>query len=198
MRSILIRPGDRLELEDLESSESVIVVDSEWTPEGGIEPLAGVLADRRATIITDAAGMISGDRLALGLCSDVFVSTGDSRFDFSGCGPLVIAGLVWRCGRRAIEILAGDGPLTAATARDLGVLDLIRDGGARTASWLESWTTGRSFEAIATAARLIRSSGGDPGERAAFASQFTRTDVVEGLTAFLERRPPRFPPEKLE
>lgn len=198
MRSILISPGDRLEPEELERSESVIIIDSEWIPEGGIEPLAGALADRRATVITDAAGMIGGDRLALGLCSDVFVATSDSRFDFSGCSPMAIAGLVWRCGRRAIEILAGDGPLTAATARDLGVLDLIRDGGARTDAWLESWTAGRSFEAIATAARLIRSSGGDPGERAAFASQFTRIDVVEGLTAFLERRPPRFPPQKFK
>lgn len=198
MRSILITPGDHLEPEDLESSESVIVIDSEWTPEGGIEPLAGALADRRATLITDAVGMIGGDRLALGLCSDVFVATADSRVDFSGCSPTAIAGLVWRCGRRAIEILAGDGTRTAATARDLGVLDLIRDGGVRTASWLESWTAGRSFEAIATAARLIRSSGGDPGERAVFASQFTRTDVVEGLTAFLERRPPRFQPEEFK
>lgn len=95
--------------------------------------------------------------------------------------PLAWAGAVWRIGRRALTIPR---ILAAAEARDRGLIDDIGT----------IFTLGtRSAEAFDAAATLTRGRGGDLLERAEFARLFAAGIPQEGLSAFLGKRPARFP-----
>lgn len=105
--------------------------------------------------------------------------------------PEAWAAAVWRIGRRVMPlVLDGNRDLPAEEAVRAGLCDETID--VEPAGWLASWTRNRSMAALETAAVLLRRSGGDRLEAAAFARLFAIGDPREGLAAFLERRTPRF------
>ncbi|HKO56540.1 MAG TPA: hypothetical protein VJ276_11730 [Thermoanaerobaculia bacterium] len=92
---------------------------------------------------------------------------------------------IWRIGSGAWRLhLAGIERLTAAEALEAGLADAEADP--------IEWTAGRSEMALASAAMLISSSGGDALERAEFARLFAAGEPQIGLAAFLERRRPEW------
>jgi hypothetical protein len=95
--------------------------------------------------------------------------------------PAAIAGAIWRGG----GVLSVAPPAAAAhDALNMGLVDAVGD--------VDDFPAGRSEVALATAAALIRSRGGDALERAAFAWLFSTGQPREGLRAFLDKRRPSF------
>jgi hypothetical protein len=92
-----------------------------------------------------------------------------------------MAGLVWRLGPAAYRLLLSDKTtFTAFEALAAGLCDS------------NSWSFNRSSLAFDSAARLIGCRGGDALERAEFARLFAAGEPQEGLSAFLQKRPPEF------
>lgn len=114
-----------------------------------------------------AAGAITADDLL----ADWLVVTEEARLtiDASLAGPLL-----WRLGPSAYKRYL------------MGELDAraVADGAFETGT--------RSQLALDIAAELLAHRGGDALERAAFALLFAAGEPQEGLSAFLEKRRPRF------
>lgn len=105
----------------------------------------------------------------------------------------LIAAVIWRIGLRARALLlTGPQQLTAGEALAWGVADAVAPAGTVPLQWAVEWASRRSGRAFDVAARLLRSRGGDPLERAMFSWLFATGEPREGLGAFLEKRPPRF------
>lgn len=94
--------------------------------------------------------------------------------------PRVWAGMVWRIGRKAMQLLDRQ-RIEASEAIALG----LADGS-------EFDEKHRSALALDVTAELIRHRGGDLLERATFAWIFATGEPREGLAAFLEKRRPHF------
>jgi enoyl-CoA hydratase/carnithine racemase len=100
--------------------------------------------------------------------------------------PAALADAVWRIGDRVLGLL-GRPRITAAEALELGLCDEVGDGA--------DFVAGRSAVALGAAAALVSSRGGDALERATFAWLFATGTPAEGLSAFLEKRRPKFDTE---
>ena len=79
------------------------------------------------------------------------------------------AGIIWLLGDGAMDVLLFDAPVPAALPEGSG-----------------------SAIARESAKTLLENRGGDALERAEFARLFAIGEPQEGLTAFLEKRKPRF------
>ncbi len=151
------------------------------------------IVDRRSMLIACLDSDAPASAIAVALLSDFFGirEDGEIRIDLSS--PYGMAGLVWRIGRSAIPLLAmNEGPLGADDLIRCGVADALVPRSADPLEWVCSWLNRRSLTALQSAARLIRSGGGEDAERAEFARLFAAGVPREGLSAFLERRPPDF------
>ena len=98
--------------------------------------------------------------------------------------PAAWAGAAWRIGERAYALwLGGVTEFDAPAALAEGLCDAV-------ASYFDLGT--RSELALDSAAALIQQRGGDALERAEFARLFATGEPQKGLSAFLEKRAPRF------
>lgn len=160
------------------------------------EELLELIVDRRAMLIVCLDSTSYPPAVAAALLSDLFAVRHDAEIQVGLSSPYGMAGLVWRIGRGAIPLFAMNE--SAHGADDLiryGIADALVPEGTDPLEWVRSWLGRRSLTALTSAARLIRSGGGEDGERAEFARLFAAGIPGEGLSAFLERRAPRFEDE---
>ena len=153
--------------------------------------------DRQEAVIAVATEEVSAaamhaDWLVLGPRAKLILPPSRSLGE-GPAGAAMLGALVWRMGWRARWlILTGPSELNAVQALEWGIADAVAPAGADALQWIREWVGTRSERAFDVAARLLRSRGGDPLERAAFAWLFSTGEPQEGLRAFLEKRPPRF------
>jgi enoyl-CoA hydratase/carnithine racemase len=101
---------------------------------------------------------------------------------------------------KAIEMILTGDPITAQEAKALGLVNLVVPGDAvmRQAKGLAGKIAGKSAVAIAAALRAINKGADLPlveglaGEREQFTNLASSEDTREGVSAFLEKRPPQF------
>lgn len=152
--------------------------------------------ERRAMLAVITEPDACQSTLLAGLISDLFALREGSSIEIPDQDPLGMAGLVWRLGRGAVPFVARhEGPLESDVLVAEGVVDVLVPEAIDPLQWFESWTGRRSVAAIVSAARLMRSRGGDGVERAEFARLFAAGVPIEGLRAFLDRRLSRFDEE---
>jgi enoyl-CoA hydratase/carnithine racemase len=165
------------------------------------------LAASRLISIAAIRGHALGGGAELALACDLRVMGRDATFGFPEVGVGLIPG--WGGTQRALRIA---GPahaklailtgrrLSAADAQTLGLVDVVVPGidvlSAATALAVE--IASRSPRAVLASKRAIDGGLGLPiaqglqVEADAWLENFATSDRVEGLTAFLERRPPRW------
>ena len=134
----------------------------------------------REAVVVIGEGAVSGSAAASLLLSDFAVLREDATLLVDT--PDAWAGVIWRLGRDTAAVLLEPMPIPAARARVLGLCDQVG----------EFSLGNRSRPAFDSAATLLCRRGGDRMERAEFARLFAAGLPQEGLSAFLEKRPPRF------
>ena len=146
------------------------------------------IASARELVIASADGDVNGRSAAVLLLSDYAVATPRSVITIDSAEGW--AGVVWRLGADAFRMhVSGVVTFTAAGARDAQLID---DAVADLDEWRERFFASRSALALDSAAMLIGRRGGDALERAEFACLFAAGEPQRGLSAFLEKRRPRF------
>lgn len=141
--------------------------------------LEAVVESSQAVVVI-GEGDVAGDGAAALLLSDYAVLRPGATLRIDT--PQAWAGAIWRLGPDAIRLCRAPAILPAALALSLGLCDRVG----------EFSLAGRSEAALDSAAVLISRRGGDRLERAEFARLFAAGVPREGLTAFLEKRSPRF------
>ena len=190
---MLVRSPLTVELYDRIDRSGSAVACSPESIVGTSEALLERIVDRRSVLIVCIDADPSSSAVAAALLSDLFAIRRNQEIRLDLASSYGMAGLVWRIGRGAIPLLAmNDGPLEADELIRSGIADALVPEGSDPLEWVCSWLDRRSLTALESAARLIRSGGGEDVERAEFARLFAAGTPREGLTAFLERRPPRF------
>ncbi|HEX9161740.1 MAG TPA: hypothetical protein VF980_08545 [Thermoanaerobaculia bacterium] len=151
-----------------------------------LEP--AVIASARECVIATADGAVGGRAAAVILLSDYAVATPRSVITIDSAQAW--AGVVWRVGADALRLHAsGATHFNATQASEAGLIDAIA---ADLDEWRASFLENRSAMALDSAAALIARRGGDALERAEFARLFAAGEPQRGLSAFLEKRRPRF------
>ncbi|MDX1583341.1 MAG: hypothetical protein R3338_07035 [Thermoanaerobaculia bacterium] len=164
--------------------------------EDASDALLDLIVGRKSMLISCTVAGLAGKSLSVGLVSDLFAIREGASIRLDGLDPVGMAGLVWRIGRSAIPLIAvNDEPLDAERMIREGIADVVVPEGIDPLEWVRSWLGRRSLAALTSAARLVRSGGGERVERAEFARLFAAGVPAEGLSAFLERRPARFEEE---
>jgi cyclohexa-1,5-dienecarbonyl-CoA hydratase len=118
---------------------------------------------------------------------------------FAPAGSIV---LPWRCGARAGDLLLTGGTVDAATARQIGLADQTAPSGQGEAV-LDAWIRRDILPLSASSLRWARRAArwhlhrqlrhGLPELEALYLERLMATrDAVEGIDAFLEKRPPRW------
>jgi hypothetical protein len=185
---------DPLQLLDAERRATLLAV--------GGSGMAGIGASllerwvrRRVPAISLPGVELRGHPLAAALFSDYLAIPRGSVIDFAAAEAEgeVLSGLVWRAGRAARRLVAGGlEPIEAERAVELGIADALVPAGEDPVEWLRSWIGNRSLHALASAARLVRSSRSMAGERFEFARLFSTGEPGRGLASFLQKTPPPF------
>ena len=157
----------------------------------------------QATVaVVDGPGLGGACEL-ISLC-DVVVASPRARFGLPeiglACFPPVAAVVLPRLlGKAAAALVLGGEPVSADEALRLGLVTAVADDPeAETDRWVERLTS-RSGVALAAARRALREGSHGPFEEALqhteriYLEDVARShDAVEGVAAFLEKRPPRF------
>jgi len=165
---------------------TVIVPVAQCTPRELDELLA-----TRELVVAVGEGELRGSAAAALLFGGWSVLTGDATIVLDT--PAAWAGAAWRMGDRAYSCwLAGVTKFDAAAAFREGLCDAVVPGGVEPVDWVTQWIGTRSELALDSAALLIQRGGGDAAERAEFARLFAAGEPQKGLSAFLEKRAPRF------
>lgn len=141
--------------------------------------LEAVVESGQAVVVI-GEGDVAGDAAAALLLSDYAVLRPGATLRIDT--PQAWAGALWRLGPDAIRLCGAPAILPAVLAFSLGLCDRVG----------EFSLAGRSEAALDSAAVLLSRRGGDLLERAEFARLFAAGVPREGLTAFLEKRSPRF------
>ncbi|HWS73679.1 MAG TPA: enoyl-CoA hydratase [Quisquiliibacterium sp.] len=158
-------------------------------------------------VIAAVEGAAAGGGFSLALSCDQIVAAADAKFVMSyvRIGLTPDGGGSWFLGTRlpfplAYELLATAAPIEAARLHALGLVNRVTDPGQALAAALEH--ARRLAEAPAgVLARLKRLADSAPAhslpahlerERDNFVESLFHADAGEGITAFLEKRPPRF------
>jgi 2-(1,2-epoxy-1,2-dihydrophenyl)acetyl-CoA isomerase len=158
-------------------------------------------------VVVAVNGVAAGGGCSLALAADMIVAARSASFlqVFSRIALVPDLGSTWLLPRlvgrqRALEMMMLNEPLSAERARDWGIVrevfddHALLDGALALAQRLAQGPT----RALVATRRLV-----DEGEHATYEAQFRRelevqadvrtsADALEGRTAFVERRPPRF------
>lgn len=179
-------------------------------PERAAAMLAAMNAAARALLGLDlpvlaaVQGVCFGGGLELALLADRLVATPDAQFAapeirlgvFAPLGSLLLPRAIGD--RAAFAALLGGQPLLAEPARELGLVqELAGDPAAAQLAWARSHLFDKSAFALRQATRAARMSWAPRLfedlarlERQYVEDLMGHPDPVEGLTAFLEKRPP--------
>ena len=159
-------------------------------------------------VIGAVNGLCLGGGFEILLSTDIRIAADTATFAFpeTGVGVVPAGGTLTRLARQipyafAMDLMLRGAPIDAATAQRYGILNEVvpvadlQDTAMRVADELLT----RSRTAMATVKRSVRELLDLPTD-AAFRREaelgqqaFTSDDAREGLAAFAERRPPRFP-----
>ena len=170
-------------------------------------PAFQALRECRVPVVVAVNGVAAGGGFSLAMAGDMIVAARSASFIqvFSRIALVPDLGSTWFLPRlvgrqRALELMLLNEPLTAAQAKDWGLVRevfddrALLDGALKLAHRLAAGPT----RALVATRRLL-----DESEHATYAAQFKREievqsdirrseDALEGRKAFLERRPARF------
>jgi cyclohexa-1,5-dienecarbonyl-CoA hydratase len=163
-----------------------------------------LLRDLPQTSVAAVDGVCLGGGCELAASCDLVLATAPSQFGQPeidvGCFPPVAAALLPRLvGRAAYELVLGGGPITAAEAARIGLINRVVDDLDREVdTWLERIAT-KSTAVLALARKALRQSDGRSwtealrtGEEIYRRELLVTADAEEGVRAFLEKRRPRW------
>ena len=154
--------------------------------------------------VASVDGQCLGGGCELAAFCDILLATPRSVFAQPeidvGCFPPVAAALLPRIvGRAALEMVLTGRPLTAPEAERIGLVTRVVDDLAAETEACVARLAGKSGAVLALARKAVRQGGrGSFGKALGRMEQIYRkellatADVEEGVTAFLEKRPPRW------
>lgn len=153
----------------------------------------------------DGPAMASG--VALVLASDLVVASHRATFSVTSPRVGLVSGLVAPLlvfrggGSLASRMLLGSDELTASEAKQLGLVHRVVDTDqiwVRASNWIDA-ISASAAESLQLTKRLLNEMVGEQlstlltSGAAAMATAFTTEAAAEGLQAFTEKRPPKFP-----
>lgn len=184
--------------------------DAQSIPATLIRPLheaVQILASLRAPVIASVHGAVAGAGMSLALACDLAIAADNTRFNLAyvNLGTSCDLGASWSLPRlvglrRALEIALLSEPIDAATALQLGLVtrvvaaERLEDETAALAKRLAATAPA----GVATLKRLMRDSFDRDlraqlaAEEQGFAACAATADFAEAVSAFLEKRAPRF------
>jgi 2-(1,2-epoxy-1,2-dihydrophenyl)acetyl-CoA isomerase len=173
-----------------------------------LHELVRALTEAPVPVVAAVPGWAAGAGMSLVLAADVAVAGTSTRLRpaYPAIGLSPDGGLTWTLPRavgaaRARHILLADRVLSAVEAHDLGLVATVvaDDAVASEAERLAEGLANAAVGALGLTKRLLRE-GADrslaeqlDAEAAAIAEAAAGAEGREGVAAFVERRPPRFP-----
>jgi 2-(1,2-epoxy-1,2-dihydrophenyl)acetyl-CoA isomerase len=166
------------------------------------------IATMSKPVIAAVQGPVAGGGVGLAFACDLVVAASDATFlsAYTKLGTSPDGGTTWTMTRilgakRALAFMLLNDRMSAEEARQLGLINLIVPASelASAADNLACRIAAGSVGATASVKRLVGLAATGAldaqldAERSAFASAAGTADFREGITAFFERRSPRFP-----
>lgn len=158
-------------------------------------------------IVAAVDGPALGAGLSLALCCDLIVASHRSRLGAASAKRGIVSGmnaplLNFRIGAAvASQLLIGGRELAATEAKDIGLVQHVVESDqvwVRSSTWIDEMAEA-PHEAIQLTKRLLNEMVGEQlltqlsNGAAALASSLTTEAAAEGLAAFCDSRPPKFP-----
>ena len=174
---------------------------------GVINPALILLATIPAPVLASVHGAVAGAGVAMALAADLAIAADDTQFNlaYTRIGAIPDVGSSWALPRvvglrRALEMALLSDTYDAAEALRLGLVNRVVPSAnleTETDALARRLASGPTL-AYGRAKRLLRSAFDATlpqqleAERAAFIESTRSGDFVEGVSAFVEKRPPRF------
>ncbi|APT60313.1 MAG: enoyl-CoA hydratase [Azospirillum brasilense] len=174
----------------------------------GFHTAIRLIATMSKPVIAAVQGPVAGGGIGLAFACDLVVAAADATFlsAYTKLGTSPDGGTTWTLTRligakRALAFVLLNDRMSAEEARGLGLVNLVVPAAelASAANALAERIAAGSVGATAAAKRLVGLAGTGSldaqldAELTAFASAARTADFREGITAFFERRPTRFP-----
>ena len=174
----------------------------------GFHAATRTIATMRQPVIAAVQGPVAGGGVGLAFACDLVVAASDATFlsAYTKLGTSPDGGTTWTLARqlgakRALAFMLLNERMSAEEARDLGLVNRVvpaPDLAAAARDMAERIAAG-SAGATAAVKRLVGLAAQNPhdahldAERDAFVQAAGTADFRDGVTAFFERRAPRFP-----